>query len=116
VFRRGDLTGFSIWVMNRDGSHRHQLTPTGMDAGSPDWSPDGARIAFQSPDENPGPDLQTPQQLYTIRPDGTHLGAITHYRPATGVIVKTFAARWSPDGRRSCSDTSTPPPPSAPTV
>jgi WD40-like Beta Propeller Repeat len=60
VFRRGDLTGFSIWVMNRDGSHRHQLTPTGMDAGSPDWSPDGARIAFQSPDENPGPDLQNP--------------------------------------------------------
>jgi Tol biopolymer transport system component len=100
VFRHGDVTGFSVWIMNRDGSGRHQITPDGMDAGSPDWSPDGARIVFQSPDENPGPDLQTAQQLYTIRPDGTHLTAITHYQTDAAVIVRTAGPRWSPDGRR----------------
>jgi Tol biopolymer transport system component len=100
VFRHGDSTGFSIWVMNRDGSHRHQLTPAGMDAGSPDWAPDGSRIVFQSPDENPGPDLQTAQQLYTIRPDGSHLTAITHYETVPAVIVRTNGPRWSPDGRK----------------
>jgi Tol biopolymer transport system component len=100
VFRHADMTGSGIWVMNRDGSDRHQLTQAGMDAGSPDWSPDGQRIAFQAPDEQPEPDLNTPQQLYTMRPDGSHLTAITHYQTAPGVIVKTFAARWSPDGRK----------------
>lgn len=100
VFRHGDSTGFAIWVMNRDGSARHQISPAGMDAGSPDWSPDGRTIAFQAPDEDPGPDLNTPQQIYTMRPDGSHLTAITHYRTAPGVIVRTNGARWSPDGRQ----------------
>ena len=52
VFQHQDLTGlFSIWVMRRDGSHRHQITPPAMDGGNPDWSPDGNRIVFQSPAE-----------------------------------------------------------------
>ena len=98
VFQHPEDFGPSLWVMNSDGSHRRRLTPAGMDVGAPDWSPDGQRIVFQSPDETP--DDQTPQQLYTIHPDGSHLVQITHYPPVPGQVVKTNGARWSPDGRK----------------
>jgi Tol biopolymer transport system component len=98
VFQHQDINGFSIWVMRRDGSIRHQITPAGMDVGNPDWSPDGDRIVFQSPAE-PADD-QHPQQVYTIHPDGTHLVQITHYAPVIGLTIGTFGSRWSPDGRK----------------
>ena len=62
------------------------------------WSPDGDRIVFQSPAE-PADD-QHPQQIYTIRPDGTYLRQITHYAVIPGFTIGTFGARWSPDGRK----------------
>jgi Tol biopolymer transport system component len=98
VFQHAEDFALSLWVMNSDGSQRRQLTPAGMDAGAPDWSPDGQRIVFQSPDETP--DDQTPQQLYTIHPDGTQLVQITHYPPVPGLLVKTNGPRWSPDGHK----------------
>jgi Tol biopolymer transport system component len=99
VFRHADVSGlFSLWVMRRDGSCRHQITPAGMDVGDPDWSPDGALIVFQSPAE-PADD-QTPQQIFTIHPDGTQTLQITHYEPTSGVTIKTNGARWSPDGQK----------------
>ena len=84
--------------MDSNGSNRRELSPTGMDASRPDWSPDGQRVVFQSPDETP--DDQTPQQLFTIAPDGSALTQITHYAPEPGLLVKTNGARWSPDGRK----------------
>jgi dipeptidyl aminopeptidase/acylaminoacyl peptidase len=51
--------------MRKDGSQRHQITPSAMDVGDPDWSPDGKRIVFQSP-ADPSDD-QHPQ-VYTIHP------------------------------------------------
>jgi len=99
VFQHQDGTGLSsLWIMNRDGSHRHQVTPSGMDIGNPDLSPDGRRIVFQSPAE-PADD-QTPQQIYTIHPDGTHLVQLTHYAPEAGLTIKSYGTRWSPDGRK----------------
>jgi hypothetical protein len=46
--------------------------------GNPDWSPDGKRILFRtiSSDELHG-------NIYTIRPDGSGLRQLTHYRRAT---------------------------------
>ncbi len=99
VFQHGDVTGtFSLWVMHRDGSCRRQITPAGMDVGDPDWSPNGELIVFQSPAE-PADD-QTPQQIFTIHPDGTRLVQITHYAPVSGVTIKSNGARWSPDGQK----------------
>jgi len=40
----GDTRG--IWIMNRDGSNARRLTKS--NDRSPDWSPDGIQIAFQS--------------------------------------------------------------------
>ena len=84
--------------MRLEGSQGHQITPVGMDIGNPDWSPDGERIVFQSPAE-PAND-QTPQQIYTIHPDGTDLVQITHYEPVSGIVIGTFGPRWSPDGQK----------------
>lgn len=94
-----DLTGlFSVWVIRLGDSSGRQISPVGMDSGGPDWSPNGDRIVFQSPAE-PADD-QHPQQIYTIRPDGTHLRQITHYVIIPGFTIGTFGARWSPDGRK----------------
>ena len=99
VFQHQDLFGlFSLWIMRRDGTDRRQVSPPGMDIGNPDWSPDGERIVFQSPAE-PADDL-TPQQIYTVHPNGTYLTQITHYEPVSGLTIGTFGPRWSPDGRQ----------------
>jgi Tol biopolymer transport system component len=98
VYQHGDANGVvTLWTMRRDGSRKQQLTAM-TDVAKPDWSPDGDRIVFQSPSE-PADD-QHPQQIYTIRPDGTHLRQITHYAPIIGAIIVTEGAHWSPDGRK----------------
>ena len=40
------LQELSIYVMQRDGRGLRRLTPPGVTAGSPRWSPDGARLVF----------------------------------------------------------------------
>lgn len=100
LFQYQDAAGpQSIWVMNRDGSHRRQITPaTLLGYGDPTWSPDGDRISFQVPAEPT--DDQNPQQVYTIHPDGTNLRQITHYAIILGVTIATNGTRWSPDGQK----------------
>lgn len=91
-------TGSSaIYVANSDGSDAHAVTDPGLDAGNPDWSPGGDRIVFQSPAE---PDPTTPQQIYKIHPDGTHVVQLTNYAPDPNLTIKSFRARWSPDGKK----------------
>src|SRR5207302_4385561 len=38
-----------VYVMRSDGSDAHPITRPGLEAGIPDWSPDGTRITFTSP-------------------------------------------------------------------
>jgi Tol biopolymer transport system component/DNA-binding winged helix-turn-helix (wHTH) protein len=40
--------GYEIWVCNSDGSNAVQLTSLGAESGTPRWSPDSERIAFDS--------------------------------------------------------------------
>lgn len=74
LIRPGDL---EIWVMNADGSNKHQVTHNGAANFAPYWLPDGKRIVFAS---NLG-NTQDPAgfDLYVINEDGTGQERITTY-------------------------------------
>ena len=96
AFERIDATASSeraaIFTIGADGTGVAQVTPWKLDANDPDWSPDGSRIAFNSPAEP-----ARRQNIYSIRPDGTALWQLTHYDKEG---QQTFHPSWSPDGGR----------------
>jgi Tol biopolymer transport system component len=92
----GDLQGpggveTGLFVMGSDGSGIVQLTdprPAAEEDLSPEWSPDGAYIAFTRVALS-----STPQAtLFVVRPDGSGL------RQLTGPTVQGYEPSWSPDG------------------
>ena len=83
----------AIYTVKADGSGLRRLTPFSLAAGDgPDWSPDGSKILFRSPENE---DFLH-SQLYTVRPDGRHLKQVTHVPDGTHL----YSALFSPDGRR----------------
>ena len=74
LIRPGNL---EIWVMNADGSNKHQVTRNGAANFAPYWLPDGKRIVFASNQGN----TQDPAgfDLYLINEDGTGQERITTY-------------------------------------
>jgi Tol biopolymer transport system component len=48
VFGSNRTGSFEIWICDSDGSNQQRLTSLGVFCGSPQWSPDGERMAFQS--------------------------------------------------------------------
>ena len=73
LIRPGNL---EIWVMNADGSGKHQVTHNGAANFAPYWHPDGKRIIFASnvADPKSGRDFD----LYLINEDGTGLARVTY--------------------------------------
>ena len=73
LIRPGNL---EIWVMNADGSNKHQVTHNGAANFAPYWHPDGKRIIFASNMADPknGRDFD----LYLINEGGTGLERITY--------------------------------------
>lgn len=83
----------ALFVMNADGSGLHRVTPWALRAGDDaDWAPDGSRILFRSLSDQPS----KRSQYYTVRPDGSGLTQLTHFRH-TRVL---FRPSFSPDGRQ----------------
>jgi TolB protein len=83
----------AVFVVNVDGTGLRRLTPWSIDAASPDWSPDGREILFNTYyDYHPGKFAN----VYLIRPDGSHRTLLTHTHPG----VQSFRPAWSPDGTR----------------
>lgn len=74
LIRPGNL---EIWVMNADGSGKHQVTHNGAANFAPYWLPDGKRIIFASNVTN----TKDPAgfDLYIVNEDGSGLERITYY-------------------------------------
>jgi TolB protein len=74
--------GNRIWVMNTDGADPHALSPEGIGAMEPDWSPDGSRMVFVGDG-----------RIVVMNADG---GDLTR-EPATSG-GDPVSPQWSPDG------------------
>jgi len=80
----------AVFVVNVDGTGLHQLTPDGLGARQPQWSPDGQLIAFNNESRQSG------LQIFVVHPDGSGLARVTD--PTNGDF--SFEPVWSPDSTR----------------
>jgi Tol biopolymer transport system component len=81
----------ALFVFNIDGTHLKRITPFRLNAGNPDWSPNGKRIVFNSSYEG-----QSNIDIYTVGPNGKGLKRITRNKRGR----YSFEPVWSPDGKR----------------
>ena len=84
----------AVFVIGADRRGLKRLTPWKLDAASPDWSPDGSTLVFNS-HFDAGPKQSA--NLYTMRPDGSRRIPLTHHH---GGRVHSFRPSWAPDGTR----------------
>jgi len=96
---RGEVK--ALFVVDVDGSHPRQLTPWGINADSPDWSPDGQRIVFETVIDH----LGHTNRLMVVNADGSDLRDLTQDRGTTGIgrfealrVEQSYNPVWSPDG------------------
>ena len=89
LIRPGNL---EIWVMNADGSNKHQVTRNGAANFAPYWLPDGKRIIFASNQADPknGRDFD----LYIVNENGSGQQRITYHPDFDGFPMFTS------DGKR----------------
>jgi len=84
-------TVLDIWVMNADGSNKHQVTNLHKASFAPYFFPDGKRIIFSSNVADPkGRDFD----LYVINVDGSGMERITYNNTFDGFPM------FSPDGKK----------------
>ena len=81
---------FAIYLMGPHGAKVRMLTATGLEALEPDWSPDGATIAFQAPCCS-----NSKGTIWSIHVDGSGAGQLT---PPTALFQQN--PRFSPQGDR----------------
>jgi TolB protein len=81
---------WEIYVMNIDGSGQTRLTKSPGEDASPNWSPDGKQIIFETQRASPGnADFRA---LYMMNSDGTNPTQVV----AAGSVG---GPKWSPDGK-----------------
>ncbi len=90
-------TEAAIFTVHADGTHLKQLTPYKLGAASPDWSPDGSTLVFNTYWEG-----GKASNVAAIPASGGTLTYLTHY-PLHGTHVG-FRPSWSPDGTRIVFD------------
>jgi TolB protein len=89
-------SGSAIFTIDANGRSRKQVTPWQKTvADKIDWSPDGSRIAFSSPEFGVHKGISS--NVFTVRPDGSGLVMLTHSR---GGKINNGLDSWSPDGKK----------------
>jgi Tol biopolymer transport system component len=84
----------ALYAVNIDGSDDRKLTSFKREVAiKHDWAPDGRHIVITTKADYP--EHKSPN-VATIRPDGSHLRMLTHYK---GGEVGAFAGSYSPNGR-----------------
>jgi Tol biopolymer transport system component len=113
VFRRyfdPARTSGALFTANPNGMGIRQLThpPRGTLDTTPDWSPDGRRIAFQRVDpQGCGRDCET-NEIFLVNRDGSGMARLLYDPDGAGCARNGRSAggtcrsapAWSPDGRR----------------
>jgi len=95
----GPVSTFNIWRVNADGTGLAPLTNAtalGADSFSPQWSPDSARVVFESWDPR-----TLVANIWRVNSDGTGPVALT-----TATIAGSFVPQWSPDGAKVAFESS----------
>ena len=103
-----EVTGGAIGVIDLDADpiQVRPITDFGLYASYPDWHPTEDLIVFQAGDGDPFAQSGNPQDLYTIRPDGSALTKLTERTPdqpwlalpawradGTGILVTVIRGR-----------------------
>jgi Tol biopolymer transport system component len=96
ILASGDASDAGIFTMNADGSDLTQLTqtsvPTSSEDRSPQWSPDGTKIAFVRLNTTAQPSNVT--AIMVMNADGSNVQQITPFR------ISAAHPHWSPDGKQ----------------
>ena len=93
----------NIWTMNADGTALTALTTTtamNASSNSPQWSPDGTKIAFESSratDRTNAANTNNTGNIWVVNTDGTGLTPLT---TTTANYALSRIPQWSPDGTR----------------
>jgi dipeptidyl aminopeptidase/acylaminoacyl peptidase len=94
----------NIWVVSADGTFITpvtKLTALGMRNSDPAWSPDGAKIAFDSNRAQDGSDATNPcalPDIWAVNVDGSRATALTHFDGGGSCHELVESPAWSPDG------------------
>ena len=88
AFQSNQTGNNEIFVMDEDGSNKQNITINPGSDNSPDWSPDGKKVAFNSDRDTGFP------EIYVMNSNG---GAPTRI---TFVSGSNSTPAWSPDGKK----------------
>jgi Tol biopolymer transport system component len=89
-----------LYVANANGSGATDISPSLSTncSYSPEWSPDGALIAFVSTISTPSGNLD--EDVWTIKPDGTGATQLSHHPfGSCSDPLYIFGPSWTPDGK-----------------
>lgn len=99
VYSEGQINGidpvWDLYIKCPNGTNRQLTDSSGIDESNPDWSPNGAQIAYEAR-EGPRTETETRQvDLWVINADGTG-----RRRLLSAPETSERHPRWSPDGGR----------------
>jgi Tol biopolymer transport system component len=92
------LDGSLVATVPAAGGEVRRLTTFDTFMSHPDWRPDGTELVMNSYDLGNASGLDTPSNLYAIKPDGTGLRQLTH--ASVDGTMKIGQPRWDADGSR----------------